>query len=614
MVFLLAFVSQLAVLIRFSHSESFVNQGSDMAFYSDWALRIAHGQWSDGKAFYGLPGYAYLLAALYTVLGGFDPFSIGLIQAGLFALVAVLIHRLALLAFTPEPGAPLATPRLIGWLAALGWTVFVPAQAFSVILMPTVWAVLTYWATVGWLMKTRQASVARPWIWIGLLMGAVSMVVATILMLTPMVLFTIWRSVAINAPWQKRLPRVLAAGLIFAIGVLSGSAPASLHNHLLAHEPVMLSAHSGINFWIGNHPGATGYPKMPPGIRASQTGLLKDSILLAEAEAGHPLSRAEVSAYWSAKAHRYIAAHPGEWIRLLGRKLANFWNALQYDDLSFVALMQSAGVIGFGLRFGSVAALGAAGLLLAGRKNPGARWIIAGLLMHIAALLPVFVTERYRLAAVPGLLLLGAWWMVSTWVALANRRWLQATLLVGCASLSAWFVSLPGADASFWALDHYRAGIQATDSGDLDRAQTELEIAQRYSPFNAETQFAMGNLWLKRGNPTVAKSHYRRALELDPKNDGALNNLGVLALEEKRWQLAEVFLLRALAADPDDAKRHFLLARARFGRGAWAQARTAVEAALRFKPNQPQFLDLLKAITEKQASATAPEPMPTPAP
>ncbi|MES2568861.1 MAG: hypothetical protein V4710_02260 [Verrucomicrobiota bacterium] len=57
-----ALLIQGTVLIRFSHTDDLVPEGGDMQFYSDWGRRIANGQWTDGKAFYGLPGYAYLLA------------------------------------------------------------------------------------------------------------------------------------------------------------------------------------------------------------------------------------------------------------------------------------------------------------------------------------------------------------------------------------------------------------------------------------------------------------------------------------------------------------------------------------------------------------------------
>ena len=65
-------------------------------------------------------------------------------------------------------------------------------------------------------------------------------------------------------------------------GVLLGASPAGIHNYYLARDPVFLSAHSGVNFWIGNNPVANGYPKFPPGLHAGQEAMLKDSIASAE--------------------------------------------------------------------------------------------------------------------------------------------------------------------------------------------------------------------------------------------------------------------------------------------------------------------------------------------
>ena len=69
-----------------------------MKFYSDWARRIAGGMLTDHQAFYGLPGYAYFLAAIYKVVG-FQPYIAALLQVVTEAFTATLIFRLGPLAF-----------------------------------------------------------------------------------------------------------------------------------------------------------------------------------------------------------------------------------------------------------------------------------------------------------------------------------------------------------------------------------------------------------------------------------------------------------------------------------------------------------------------------------
>src|SRR5205085_3185119 len=97
--FLLTFAVRLLILGRFSQSLSFLPEGDDMKFYTDWALRIAHGQWTDHQAFYGLPGYAYCLAGIFIIAGGFDPFAVGLIQSLMDAGIAVLLYKISILIF-----------------------------------------------------------------------------------------------------------------------------------------------------------------------------------------------------------------------------------------------------------------------------------------------------------------------------------------------------------------------------------------------------------------------------------------------------------------------------------------------------------------------------------
>jgi hypothetical protein len=42
-------------------------EGDDMYFYHSWGIRILAGQWTDHQAFYGLPGYAFLLSLTYEL-------------------------------------------------------------------------------------------------------------------------------------------------------------------------------------------------------------------------------------------------------------------------------------------------------------------------------------------------------------------------------------------------------------------------------------------------------------------------------------------------------------------------------------------------------------------
>ncbi len=573
-IFVLAMVVRTVVFLRFVESVHFAPELGDMRFYADWARRVAAGEWSDGQAFYGLPGYPFFLGGVFALVG-FSPFLAGALQLLVEAGTAVLLFCLG------RRIAPGRAGEWAGALAAAGWVLYQPAQAFSVVLMPTAFLVFAYWGVVLWSLRAAEsawASLWRPWLVMGGLLGFGAMWVATLLCAVPLPAVAAW----LRLRWR-------GCGVAWAcllVGVALGSAPCWVYNRVVAGEPVFLSAHGGLNFWVGNHPGANGYLEMPPGLRASQSGMLADSLLLPSQVEGRELTRAEVSAWWSAKARQYIRENPGAWLRLLGLKVRNFWNAFEYDDLSLLTPLREEGILTPGLGWGFVATLAIPGAVLALRRYPRAWWVAGAVLLHLAVLLPVFVNERYRLAAAPGLLLLGALGL-ATFVARPSVR--AAGVWLGVGAAGACLVWWPVREPSLSALAAYNTGVKALALGQYELAQARLEAAHRLAPENREVLFALGNATLARRDFLAARGHYATVLEAEPSHSGALNNLGLLALADHAWPAARTLFTRALEADPQNPKTHFLLAQAEYGAGDLPAARRALARALALRPNEEEY-------------------------
>jgi tetratricopeptide (TPR) repeat protein len=606
--FATVFLLRLIVLSRLTSSPFLVPNSGDMQFYNAWAQRILHGQFIEQHAFYGLPLYAYLLASLYTVFG-YSPFIPGFLQAVLEGGTAVLIYNIAVRTFggpslkTTE--RPLQNDQSlsrhfgewVGILAALGWGFFMPAEAYSAVLMPTAGLVFVFWYVVWQIVRRRELPHLSGLLLLGALIGFTAMGVATILFLVPLLVAAIFFKWQLRHDAPGKWLRAVAAAVVF-IGIAIGASPCWIHNYFVANDPVFLSAHSGVNFWIGNNPIATGYPRFPPGLHAGQKAMLEDSISTAEEAAGRPLKRAEVSAYWSAKAKSYIKNNFGRWLKLVAVKIGNFWNAFQYDDLSIITILLEQKVILPGLKFGLVAALAIPGFLFALKKFPLSRWVAAAIFVHMVSLLMVFVTERYRLAAVPGLLLSASFGVVWLWQNLAHAKYSRVALYLAVLAAATLFISIPQKDPGLWALDAYNAGWQALQSKNLTLAEKKLQVAYAYAPDNSEVNFATGNLRLAQGKIEEAKAAYGASLRLNPRNPGALNNLGLLALQDRQWHLAQTFLEKAVQEEPQDAKTHYLLAKARFGAGDSNGANVEIEKALDLVPDQSDFLKLREEIRE----------------
>ncbi len=561
-----------------------------MSFYHEWALRILRGEFTDHHAFYGLPGYAFLLAGFYWVFGVLPKFIL-FVQVCLDAVTASFVFVLlgAAIASAPLPdvaSAQRARAGLVfGALAALGWVVFVPAQALSIILMPTAWMVCAFWGCVLFIVRRPSESRLSHWGCFGLVVGVSATLVATILFLLPLALAAIVADH--RALSSKALRSAALSAVTLVAGVLLGASPVWLHNYFVARDPVFLTAHSGINFWIGNHPEANGYPKIPAGLRAGQAQLLQDSIRLAEAAAGRPLPRSEVSRYWSDKAWAAIRQNPAAWVHLLGIKFRNFWNAYSYDDITIIALIREEGALCPGIGFGLVAALGLAGLV-AGAGNPAARWIAAAVLLHMLSLMPVFITERYRLAAAPGLIVLGSYGLWRLWTAVTDRRWPEIGLRLAVLAGAAACVYLPKTDAPL-AMEAYNLAIAEIEVRQYDRALQHLEQARALRPTSGQIYTTIGSIYQIKEDRETAKKYYQAALKFDPRNNGALSNLGQIAMAEGAWDLAEKYLATALACDPTDDSSAFLLAKVEWQLGKPERARAALTRALQLQPAAPGY-------------------------
>ncbi|MEY2562385.1 MAG: hypothetical protein QOH88_578 [Verrucomicrobiota bacterium] len=598
--FAFVFLVRVIALARLTSSPFLLPSGGDMHFYDDWARQILRGRLTDYFAFYGLPLYAYLLAFFYRLFG-YSPFVPGFIQVCLDAGTATLLYKIAVRVFQKGDEQEPSNNRgqIIGILAVIGWAFFVPAEAYSIVLMPTAWGVFVFWFLVWEIIKTECTTTPLRMLAYGALIGLTATGIATILFLVPLVL-----SVLILRPApreSKRSPWLLrgAAGGMLFLGLFAGTSPCWVHNYFIARDPVILSAHSGINFWLGNNPDGTGYPRFP-GLHAGQAEMLKDSIDLAEAAVGRSLKRSEVSEYWSAKARAYISTDFGGWLTLMGRKLANFWNAYEYDDINVIDKLRASGVLLPGLHFGLVAALAIPGVLFSVRNFPTSRWIAAAIVLHLASVLPVFVTERYRLAVVPGLLLFAAAGLWMFWQSCARMRLGTAAGYVAVLAAATLLITLPRLDPALWALKFYHAGSQALELQQWNLAREQLEKAQAYAPDSTEINLALGNFWLQQEDLRRAEGYYLAVLRMDGHHKAALNNMGYLTLSEKHWDTASNYLRAALQVDPGDARTHYLLARAQFESGHNEGALTEIQSALRLKPGQQEFETLRELIQSRK--------------
>ena len=587
-IFFLTVVVRLYVLMRLYEGSYVVDNQGDMRFYHAWGVRIAEGQWTDHRAFYGLPGYAYILGALYKIIGIY-PLIICFAQALVEGFVANLICNIANLIFSKAERPWFA--QSVALTAGLGYVFYLPAQAFSAVLMPTVLLTAAYWAILCWCLTSKLPQRGWSIFGIGFGIGAMATIAASIFFTLPLVIAVLIRG---------EIRKFAFYSALLLAGVVLGCSPAILHNHLLAHDNVAISAHGGLNFFIGNNPEANGYLKIPSGLHASQEQMLTDSITVAEKAIGgtRPMKRAAISAYWSDQASAYIREHPAAWARLLGQKIVNFWNAYSYDDLSLIHAFADENITTPGIGFGIISALGLAGMMLS-LNSPfrASRWLMAAIALHLASLLTVFITERYRMAAVPGLLIFSAFFMVQLWENATAKKWNRVAIDSFVVFSATIFVTVPVPNQGAWALDAYNHGLRLLAANKLSAAENQLQLAWRYAPENENTNLALGNLFLGKHQSDRAERFFTRTLRLNPQNTAALNNLGLMALEAKAWNQAAAYYSKTLELAPGNWLAAYQLTSIYSQTGQPELALQILDAGLALHPDEKALNQLRQEMT-----------------
>ncbi len=615
-IFLCAFAFQIAVVERLADSWHFPPSANDTGFYQDWARKIrgdipwkAGEMNSPGTAFYGMPGYPYALAGIFSVTGGFhqerSPVIVALVQAAMQAGTATLLFLLGLRLFSRRPEGD-RQGFWLGLLASVLWMLFVPAQIFSAVYLSSAWLVLGFWMILHQII-TREACRAHFWFWMGLALGFLAMFAASVLVLLPLLCIAIeYRT--LGKGWIARRRRCLAGFALLLAGMALGASPCWLHNFWGARDPVLFSGHDGVNFYIGNHAGADGYTNIPPELPSSQRELLEDSISIAERELGRsPLLRATISQFWKERALLWITHNPFSWVRLLYLKIDNYWNGFQYDDLSLLRSLEDSNLPLPGLRWAHLAPLALAGLLSV-RRWKGLGWAAGAVLLVMAGLLPVFVTERYRLPAAPGLILLSIGGVAWLWEKCRVRS-LPGIAIYATALLAAAIWTTQPRALPYWSLDYYNDGVRSLDIAQgisesdgaplVQQAQESLERALAFAPNDSNILLALGNVWFLRGIDEKAKDCFERAVTANRSNFRALGNLAQSYGRQNHWAEALPLLEEAVSLDPDNFLRWLALAQANEHLGHLTEARKAIQSALRLKPGDPQLMEISRRLWQR---------------
>lgn len=103
-------------------------------------------------------------------------------------------------------------------------------------------------------------------------------------------------------------------------------------------------------------------------------------------------------------------------------------------------------------------------------------------------------------------------------------------------------------------MGHYILGFAFSLKENWERAEEELQIANRVRPNNSEILRCLGLVLFRREKKVQGVVTLERALNLDPENTLCLCDLGDCYVEARHFQKAQKLFARALELDPESER------------------------------------------------------------
>ena len=570
----LAFVVRFVFLLEARNVPLFHSTIVDAKSYWDWSERIVAGDWLGDQVFYQAPLYPYFLACVKLAVGS-DLWSVRLVQIALGSLACGVLFLAGREFFS----------RRAGVAAGVALALYAPAIFFDALIQKAnlglVWTTLLLWTLARASRSTTPVRVLATGFFLGLLMltREESLLLAPVLALW--LVFLAGRGLALD----KR--GVLVAA--FAAGLALVLTPVAWRNAKVGGEFVLTTSQAGTNFYIGNGPAATGlYVPLRPG-RSDTEYERVDAVALAEAARGGKLSPGEVSSHWFGAAFDHIRAHPGEWLAVVGRKLALLVNGYEVPDAEDQYFYERSSkllrALGLFAHFGVLLPLALAGAVLAWPRRRELSALYLAVLVFAVGPVLFYMMARYRYPIVPGLVVFAAFALVEGFErARAGRgRTLLAAVIVAVAALVPCNWKLHSRDFQLPESLH-NSGVALMRQGEPAKAAEMFREALALQPDQAESWGKLGEAYAKLDRVDEAIEAYERGHVLRPENWRYPAQLGVLWMRKKDFERAFSALARATSTPGagDEAWRTFASAAMTLGR--WSAAIAAWRTARELDP------------------------------
>ncbi|MDH4070191.1 MAG: glycosyltransferase family 39 protein [Ignavibacteria bacterium] len=535
-----AAAARIAVLVMAADTFLWDGIWSDAETYHEWARRIvASNNWWGDELFFMSPLYAYFLAATYSLFGE-SLLAVRLLQAAAGAGTAILIFLIGEKLFTRKAAF------VAGLLAALYGPFLLSSVLLLVETLKVLFLVLTFWFLVVAVKKEQT----RWWFGAGASLGLAVLCRPTDLLVIPVIAAWVWFMGSGTTRGRGMKIAAVLGGVLLIVG------PVAIRNYAVSGEFVPVTSNGGLNFYLGNNPHAVGVYYNVARLDLQND---PDGRVYLETETGRALSHSEVSSLWMSKAVDFIADDPVGFLTLFGRKFLLFFHQKEISQVGYNYLFvgqHAVPLLRIAPAFLVAGSLGCIGFILAMGRWRKLFLLYGFLLVEILAVVLFFMTDRFRLSAVPFFLIFAGFAVTEMYDIVQGRdfRKIGIVLLILSVAVSCMTV-LNVTVADDFSLEWEYVGLRHLDRKQHREALQAFQEAGRYKD-SFHLRNNIGNVYVALGQTDAAIRQFQEAHRMNPDQPISSFSIGTAHASRQEWAPALAAFDRAIAINARFAPAH----------------------------------------------------------
>ncbi len=469
----------------------------DTWVYHRWALEIIQGNFWGSDVFFLIPLYPYLLAFFYALFGT-TILPVQIFQTLLATISCILLMKITHKLFNRT------TAVIAGGIFALTGVLVFYSSTLLYVELTVFLSLLTIYLLLLSTGKWWQHTLT------GIFYGLFVICRPEMLILLSFLL--LWQIKFRKENWQALTNFALTTALVIAV--------IPIRNYLIARDPVIFTAHSGINFYFGNNPSADGTwqpaKELDPGFGFSHERLKR----VAKFINGRELSWSQASFYWLKQGINFILKYPSKYLKLLGRKLLLFFANYEIPNNYYFETILPFSLplkIAF-INFGSILALALIGIIISWQNRKKLSPVYIFIVGYLLSSLLFYVLSRLRAPVIPLLIIFASHTVEQLYQILTRRQVKKFALIL----IGALLIYL------------------ATNLIPIDRRA-----------YSAQAWTQLGNIYLEKKKALPAITAFQTALRYDQNNYSARYSLIETYAGMRRIPEAEQELKKLIATAPD---------------------------------------------------------------